>query len=68
VIALRPNPRDPHLWNPVAQSQASQIVYVGGKDDFEALKKLQGRAIHLAATFKTGAAPVLSTLAKLRRN
>jgi len=62
LIGLRPNPRDPHLWEPVAQSRASKIAYVGGEPDYEALKKLQGKSVHLAATFEDGVAPVLSVL------
>jgi len=62
LIGLRPNPRDPHLWEPIAQSCASKIAYVGGERDYEALKKLQGKTVHLAATFEDGVAPVLSVL------
>lgn len=68
LIGVRPNPRDPHLWEPVAQSQASRIAYVGGEADYQTLMKLQGKAVHLAETFKAGAAPVLNTLGELRRN
>ena len=62
LIGLSPNLRDPHLWEPVAQSQASNIVYMGGERENETLRQLQGRAVHLAATFEAGAAPVLDTL------
>jgi hypothetical protein len=62
LIGLRPNPRDPHIWEPVAQSRASRIAYVGGEADYDALKRLQGKAVHLATTFEDGVAPVLSVL------
>jgi hypothetical protein len=68
LIGVRPNPRDPHLWEPVAQSQASTIAYVGGEEEYQNLMKLQGRVVHLAETFKAGATRVLSTLGELRRN
>ena len=62
LIGLRPNLRDPHLWEPVAQSQASKIVYVGAEGHYETLRKLQGSAVHLAPTFEAGAHLVLDAL------
>jgi len=61
-IGVRPNPRDPHLWDPVAESRASTIAYVGGDAEFEALRKLQKRAEHLARTFEDGALAVVDVL------
>jgi len=63
LIGLRPNlENDPHLWYPVKQSQALKIGYVGCKDDYGALRGLQGRADHLAEKFIDGVAQVLEYL------
>ena len=59
LIGLRPTNGDPHLWEPVSKSHASQIGYVGGKDHYEILKSRQGKAIHLAETFEKGFTGVL---------
>jgi len=50
LIGLKPNPRDPHLWEPVAQSHASNIGYVGGENDYMALRAVpfqQGQRGHI---------------------
>ena len=63
LIGVRPNPvGDRHLWGPIAQSQALKILYVGGNADFDALKSLQGKAVHYADTFEAGVVPVLGAL------
>jgi len=62
LIGLRPNPHDSHLWGPIGQSRASKIAYVGGEAEYEALRKMQARAIHLAATFEACVAPVIGIL------
>ena len=62
LIGVRPNSRDPHLWEPVAESRASTIAYVGGAAEFEALRELQNRAEHLARTFEDGALAVMDVL------
>lgn len=60
LIGLKPNPRDLHLWGPIAQSHAAKIRYVGGNADYDRLKELQPRATHVACTFKTGVAVICS--------
>jgi hypothetical protein len=62
LIGLKPNRRDPHLWEPIAQSRASKIVYVGGQTDYESLKTLQAKTVHAAETFEAGVTAVLNTL------
>jgi len=63
LIGLRPNPRDPHLWEPIARSHAAKIAYVGGSADYDSLKKVQPRATHVACTFEAGVAAVMCTVA-----
>ena len=62
LIGLRPTDHDLHLWEPVAKSCASKIGYVGGRNDYETLKKHQGKAVHLAETFEEGFTSILNTL------
>lgn len=62
LIGLRPTARDPHLWDPIAESCASKIGYVGGTGDYDALKKFQGKAVHVAETFDAAVTPILDTL------
>jgi hypothetical protein len=63
LIGVKPNrQRDPHLWEPVAETHASTIAYVGGADEFRDLQNLQRRATHLAGTFAEGASLVLDAV------
>jgi len=62
LIGLRPNLRDPHLWDPIAQTHASAIMYVGSQSDYGTLKKLQSRSVHAAETFEVGMTTILGAL------
>jgi hypothetical protein len=63
LIGVRPNPeRDSHLWEPIGRSYASAVLYVGGTAEFEALRRLQGRAVHVARTFEDGVDAVLASI------
>jgi hypothetical protein len=63
LIGVRPNRQaDWHLWEPIEQSLAREILYVGGPPEFAALKGIQGRAIHSAEKFEAGVAPILNAL------
>ena len=62
LIGVRPNPRDPHLWCPIAQSRASTISYIGSSNDYRILKTIQAKAIHVGETFEAGLAPVVRAL------
>jgi hypothetical protein len=61
IVGIKPNPQgDQHLWDPIAQSSAPKILYVGSTADFDVLKRLQHRSVHLAETFEKAVAPILS--------
>ena len=63
LIGIAPNPRDPHLWEPIMESPASRILYVGGQPDYETLRNRQGKTTHLASTFREGVETIVRTLA-----
>jgi hypothetical protein len=63
IIGIKPNPQgDQHLWEPIAQSPAPKILYVGGNPDFAVLRTVQLRSVHSAETFADGVRSILSAL------
>lgn len=63
LIGLKPTNHDPHLWDPIAQSGASKIVYIGGETDYAVLKGRQAKAIHLGTEFEKAFEAVVSAVA-----
>jgi hypothetical protein len=60
VVGVRPNPKDEHIWKPLAHTRA-KLFFVGGEQDFQVWRK-ENRStlptVHLGTNFK-GALPSL---------
>jgi hypothetical protein len=65
LVGLKPNTqRDPHLWEPIEQTKASTILYIGGEGDYQTLQTRQPKTIHVARTFADSVSAIIRTLSK----
>ena len=53
IVGARPWPEDKHVWDAITTSRAN-VLYVGGNDDFYALRLLRGSnpTLHVGERFE----------------
>jgi hypothetical protein len=62
IIGVRPNCEDTHIWNPIKETSAAKLFYIGSQGDFRSWVHGNSNFKFLAERFKEGLESLLKCL------